>query len=223
MQEDTIETADSSDIYNHHIGYMPDDSCVKLHVNGFGPLARAFNDSNYIHINSAQDLGISPIATNADAWNLRRPVVKIVSCRDFFVDTLTHSLPYLVPEAAQLLHEIGRRFRDTLHERGGGEYRIKVTSILRTRSSIASLRRRNSNAVDTSAHQFGTTFDISYFKFICDSASSVQRTQEDLKNLLGEILYGLRDEGRCYVKYERKQSCFHITTRRELSNPLMPI
>ena len=57
---------------------------------------------------------------------------------------------------------------------------------------LKKLRKRNINATEESAHQFGTTFDISYTKFICDSMT-VARTQEDLKNLLGEVLKQLRD------------------------------
>lgn len=173
---------------------------------------RVFNDSNYLHLNAANTIGISPIENIEDAWNIDRPIVKIESCSDFFVDNLTHSLPYLVPEANNLLHDIGRSFRDSLLARGGGDYRVKVTSILRTRSSIKKLRRRNRNAVGGSAHLYGTTFDLSYSNFACDSLS-VPRTTEDLKLLLAEILINYRDEGRCYVKHERKQSCFHITTR----------
>ena len=89
---------------------------------------------------------------------------------------------------------------------------MKVTSVLRTKHGIKKLRRSNRNAVEASAHQYGTTFDISYAKFLCDSVT-VNRTQEDLKNLLGEVLKAIRDEGKCYVKYERKQGCFHITVR----------
>ena len=96
--------------------------------------------------------------------------------------------------------------------RGGKKYKIRVTSILRTEGSVAKLRRVNRNASDASAHQFGTTFDISYSKFMCCDSSYVIR-QEDLKNILGEILNNLRNEGRCFVKYEVKQGCFHITAR----------
>ena len=115
-----------------------------------------------------------------------------------------------MPEAEQLLHDIGAAFIDSLESRGGGSYRIKVTSVLRTDESVARLRRVNRNATSTSAHIYGTTFDISYAKFICDSVT-VPRTQEDMKNLLGEVMKDMRDRGRCYVKYERKQGCFHIT------------
>ncbi len=199
--------------YDRHLDTMPDDGCVKMKINPVGgTLGRVFNDSNYIHIAEAERLGLKPIETLADVWHLQRPVVHIKSCREYGVDSLTHSLPYLVPEAADLLSEIGSRFNDSLEARGGGAYRLKVTSVLRTKTGVKKLRRRNVNAVEASAHQFGTTFDISYAKFICDSVT-VNRTQEDLKNLLGEVLKAMRDERKCYVKYERKQGCFHITVR----------
>jgi hypothetical protein len=47
-----------------------------------------------------------------------------------------------------------------------------------------------------------------------DKKGGVNRRQEDLKNLLAEVIYAVREEGKCYVKYERKSGCFHITTRK---------
>ena len=204
-------TFDMPSRYDVHFDSMPPGG-RKLRVRNVGVLGRVFNDSNYKHLQAARELGIEPIKDMSDLWNLKRPLVRIRSNRYYFVDELTHSLPFLVPEAADLLMEISRNWVDTMQARGGGDYRLKVTSVLRTPATVKQLRRRNRNAVDTSAHCFGTTFDISYAKFICDSVT-LPRTQEDMKNLLGEILYDLRDKGRCYVKYERKQGCFHITTR----------
>lgn len=199
--------------YDSHIDTAPDDGCVRLRVAQIGPLRRAFNDSNYIHLEAARELGIEPITCDANIWRMRRPMVRIESCPEYFVDELTHSYPFLVPEAADLLSEIGRNFNDSLAARGGGHYRIKVTSVLRTPVTVKRLRRVNRNAVEESTHTYGTTFDISYSKFICDDTAMPHRSFEDLKNLLGEILYDLRARGKCYVKYEAKQSCFHITTR----------
>ncbi len=184
----------------------------KLYYRPVPNVARLFNDSNYVHLAEAERVGIKPIESLRDAWRLRRPIVKIATNKDYVVDTLTHSVPFLVPEADQLLHDIGRTFNDSLKARGGGDYRIKVTSVLRTPDTIKKLRRRNRNAVDTSAHQFGTTFDISYLKFIEDS-QRVPRTDSDLRGLLTEILADLHAQDRCYVKFERKQACFHITVR----------
>lgn len=200
-------------VYDIHFDSMPDGGCVKMKINGVGGnLGRVFCDSNYLHYAAAEANGIAPIQSPDDLKALRRPLVKIRSCREYYVDELTHSYPYLVPKAADLLQEIGARFNDSLAARGGGSYRLKVTSVFRTPSTVKKLRRVNRNATDSSAHKFATTFDISYAKFICDSVT-VSRTQEDLKNLLGEVLFAIREEGKCYVKYERKQACFHITVR----------
>lgn len=209
---DALMSLDDAVVDRWKPGYdsMPG-NCVKLRINYLGgTLGRVFNDSNYIHVEAARRIGIAPIATIDDILASSRPLVKIASNADYYVDQLTHSHPYLVPEAARLLADIGHAFRDSLEARGGGDYRIKVTSVLRTEGTLAKLRRRNGNAISESTHRFATTFDISYAKFICDDPT-VARTQEDLKNLLGEILWSLRADGRCLVKYERKQSCFHIT------------
>lgn len=198
--------------FDQKLDSAPDGNCVRLPVRNIGYLRKAFCDSNYKHLESARVFGTRLIHDVNDAWCIDYPLVRIRSCREYYVDELTHSFPYLVPEAAELLGEIGRRFNDTLQARGGGNYRLKVTSVMRTPATVSRLRRINRNATDSSAHQFATTFDISYSRFICDSLG-VNRSFEDLKNLLGEILYDLRADGRCYVVYERKQSCFHITAR----------
>lgn len=206
------DTISANNPFNQHLDSMPPGG-HKMRINYLGgPLGRVFNDSNYLHINSARSIGIEPIHTLKDAWNGAPNLVPLRTCREYYIDNLTHSLPYLVPKAHRLLSDIGAAFNDSLAARGGGSYRIKVTSVLRTPKLVKSLRRRNRNAVDTSAHLFATTFDISYAKFICDSLT-VPRTQEDLKNLLAEVVEAQRAKGRSYVKYERKQACFHITAR----------
>ncbi|MGM9804198.1 MAG: DUF5715 family protein [Muribaculaceae bacterium] len=177
-----------------------------------GRLRSIFNDTNGTHLAAAESLGIKPIRNLSDAYHLRTPIVRIATNENYTVDELTHSMPFLVPKAAQLLNDIGRRFADTIRARGGHEYRIKVTSVLRTDRSVAKLRRRNRNASEQSAHCYGTTFDISYAKFICCDSTFIV-SLADLKNILGEILYDERQKGRCYVKFEVKQGCFHITAR----------
>ena len=192
---------------------MPDSPVVRLKVNHFGSYAHAFADSNYVHMEAALQTGIDPLTDTRSHWNLRRPIVKIVSCQDYYVEDLTHSVPFLVPEAAHMLHDIGSRFNDTLMARGGGKYRIRVSSILRTPEGVKRLRRRNVNAVDSSVHQMGTTVDISYARFVPSADNDVVRSIDDLKGVLAEILHDMRAENKCYVKFERKQPCFHITVR----------
>lgn len=175
-----------------------------------GSLAEVFNDSNAAQYRYALKLGIEPIQEIGDSYFTKRPLVKVTSNDAYYVDELTHSAPFLVPEAAALLRHIGVTFIDSLGSRGADGYRIKVTSLLRTRQSVKSLKKKNINATDSSTHQFGTTFDISWSSFICSDPSRTINP-EDLKNLLAEVLKDARNEGRCLVKYERKSACFHIT------------
>lgn len=187
-----------------------------LRLNRVGNYADVFNDSNYVHLEAAREIGIEPLTDTRSHWNLRRPLVRLATCQDYYLETLTHSVPYMVPEGEAMVREIGRRFRDSLATRGGGDYRIRVTSVLRTPDSVRRLRRVNRNAVDSSVHQYGTTVDISYANFAASSAET-PRSADDLKGLLAEVLLAMRDEGKCFVKYERQQPCFHITCRQAMS------
>lgn len=200
-------------IYDEHLDSAPDDGCVRIPLRPIGHLYRLFNDSNAVQLEAARTLGIKPLNSLRDAWHNDRQLVPVASSPFYYVDELTHSYPYLVPEAAELLRDIGAAFHDSLQARGGGYYRIKVTSLLRTPATVQSLRRVNRNATTESTHSYGTTFDISYSRFICDDEDAPHRTFEDLKNLLGEVLLDMKRQGRCYVKMERRQACFHITTR----------
>lgn len=178
-----------------------------------GRLAEVFNDSNHAQLPHAKRLGIDPIYNLKDAYFTKRPIVEVVTNDYYFVDTLTHSVPYLVPEAEALISDIGKAFVDSISARGLKGYRIRVTSLLRTASSVKKLRRVNGNATENSTHQYATTFDIAYNRFDCrDTTQYVD--QERLKNILGAVLADKRAEGRCLVKYERKSPCFHITTVR---------
>ena len=76
--------------------------------------------------------------------------------------------------------------------------------------------QRNGNVSDQSCHRFATTFDLAYNRYHTVSPPGEHRravTNDTLKYVLSEVLRDLRQQQRCYVKYERKQGCFHITTR----------
>lgn len=204
--------ADSTSPWERVLTEMPEPT-TKMKIRMRGQLAEVFNDSNYIHWADAEKIGIAPLTDTRSHFRPGRDMVKIASCRDFYLEPLTHSAPYLVPEAAAMLHEIGRRFNDSLAARGGGNYRIRVTSVLRTPDNVSRLRRTNRNAVDSSVHQLGTTVDITYSRFACYDSVPPFRSTEDLKNLLGEVLLAMREEGKIWVKYERHQPCYHISAR----------
>lgn len=177
-----------------------------------GHLAKQFADMNPDHLTIAERIGIRPIRSTSDILKINRPIVAVKTNDNYHIGELTHSYAFLIPEAAALLDSIGSRFNRKLAEQGGGRYKIKVTSLLRTNESVNRLKRRNVNSTENSAHLYGTTFDISYVDFHEGTLNTRRHSDGELKNLLAEVLLELREEGHCLVKYERKQGCFHITT-----------
>ncbi len=126
------------------------------------------------------------------------------------------SIPYLVPRAAVLLNDIGRALLDSLQLKGVPAHQLIVTSVLRTQEDVAKLRNYNRNATENSCHLYGTTFDICYNRYRTVEAPGEKRRavrNDTLKWILSEVLNDMRKQERCYVKYEVKQGCFHITVR----------
>lgn len=177
----------------------------------------AFPDLNDVQLLSAEKWGVKPVTDAADAESRKSELVYVGSSPWFLIDKLKTSAPYLVPRAAILLHDIGRAFYDSLDVKGVPLHKIIVSSVLRTREDIEKLRRYNTNATENSCHLYGTTFDIcqNRYKTVEDPNGPKRRqvTNDTLKWVLSEVLRDFREQGRCYVKYERKQGCFHVTTR----------
>ena len=186
-------------------------------IKGVISYRRTFGDLNEAHLNVAQAIGITPIASRKEAEHMKEKLQHIETNDLYVVDSLTHSIPYLIKGAAQLLDTIGTNFLDSLTAKGLNPNKIIVTSVLRTEDDVKRLRRRNGNASVNSAHFYGTTFDVSWkrFKKVEDEdGRPLQDVSSDtLKLVLSEVLRDLRKADKCYIKYELKQGCFHITTR----------
>lgn len=168
-----------------------------------------FRDLNDKHVSAARRWGIKPVQSKDELESQADKLEKIGSCRWYEIDDLTHSLPYLVPRAGELLETIGRNFRDSLDSKGLPDRKIIVTSVLRTNSSVKRLRKKNLNASANSAHIFGTTFDVAYSRYV----GGKEEERDKLKSVLAEVLQDLRVAKKCYVRYEFQQGCFHITVR----------
>ena len=81
---------------------------------------------------------------------------------------------------------------------------------------VKNLKKRNSNSSANSAHQYGTTFDVSWARYTkVDEEDTLNIDKDQLKMVLAMVLRDLKKADRCYVKHERKQGCFHITARGE--------
>lgn len=175
--------------------------------------AVVFNDSNKYQLVHAWRAGIRPIETPAHAFYTVRPIVKVTGLPGVWrVDKLTHSVPYMVPEAKRLIEDIGSEWSRRLRQKGLPPMEFRVTSLLRTKASVKKLRRVNRNAVEQSTHQYGTTFDITYSSFMQPGSDTIFTDDPRYKAVMAEILYDMRAADRCMVKYERKSPCFHITT-----------
>ena len=170
----------------------------------------AFPDSQSVQIVAAEKWGVRPVQNRADAEHRMKELVYVGESPYYHVDRLSSSIPYLVPRAAVLLQDIGQAFYDSLYNKGVPFNKLIVTSLLRTMDDVAKLQRHNPNATERSCHLFGTTFDICYNRY----RAVTQPVRDDtLKYVLSEVLRDKRQEGRCYVKYEVKQGCFHMTVR----------
>ena len=188
----------------------------KLQTRIYGKINEAeltFNDLQSKQIVSAQKLGITPLNARRDVAiylgqsELDKKLIKISSNSLYYVRELTHSVPYLVPEAETLLSDIAREFQTI----SGTNSRFEVTSVLRTKEDISKLQSRNSNATSNSCHCYATTFDISYVSFKTDVLHP--KNNAELREALSQAVYNMRKQNRCYVKFENNQKCYHITVR----------
>ena len=174
-----------------------------------------FRDLQSKQEQAARAIGLStPPQNRQQAAKMRSQLSLIKTNENYIVDSLTHSIPYLVPAAAAELERIGEGFADILQRNGLPHYRFYVTSVLRTKDDVKLLQRSgNINATDRSCHCYGTTFDLAYFRFDKVTRTREYMHQDNLKLVLGQVLLNEQRAGRIYVKYEHKQACFHITVR----------
>lgn len=203
------------------VGCKKKDMSLKLNeprnIRGVISYKRSFPDLNEKHLAVAKTIGIGSLKDRDEAENMKEKLTHITDNEFYAVDSLTHSIPYLVPRASALLDTIGSNFLDSLTAKGLNPNKVIVTSVLRTQNDVKRLRRRNGNASANSAHCFGATFDVSWkrFKKVEDKdGRPLQDVGSDtLKLVLSEVLRDLRQADKCYIKYELKQGCFHITAR----------
>ena len=174
---------------------------------------KLFHDLNDTQLVAARANGTPHVLTIEELEVGKYGLQRIESNKLYKVDSLTHSSPYLVEKASDFLDELGEAFQDSLFNRGyDRRHRFIVTSVYRTQNHIKRLRRSgNVNASPNSCHQYGTTVDITYMRF--DKPEEYFANDMKLQQLLFQTVYDMHRQGRCYVKYERKQACLHITVR----------
>ena len=91
---------------------------------------------NDTHLSVAKKIGIRPLASRSEAEGLGGKLVQIKPCERYAMDSLTHSIPFLIPQASALLDTIGANFLDSLSCKGLNPNQIIVTSVLRTADDV---------------------------------------------------------------------------------------
>ncbi len=195
-----------------------DGTPLRHRIRGVLSYRRSFPDLQDVQIVAARHWGVRPVKNRAEAQSRKDDLVFVGSSPYYEMDKkMNRSIPFLVPRAVHLLNTIGRSFLDSLTVKGLPLHTIIVTSVLRTEEDILKLQHHNVNASAQSCHRFGTTFDIAYNRYAAvrsvSGANSARVGNDKLKYVLSEVLRDLRQAGLCYVKYEVKQGCFHITVR----------
>lgn len=200
---------------------------------------------NEQHLEAAERYGISGIDSRAEAAELSadRELVRIETNPLYRVRELDYSVPYLTPDAANLLDRTAHRFHQRLAELGLPPYRLVVTSVTRSREDQEALRQVNVNAAQKSSHEYGTTFDLHYQEFdfaaepaipeiedvyegelretVSDAYSQLANVHtEALASVLGDVLLDLQSENDAMVIYERRQPVYHVTVSNQI--PVAP-
>jgi hypothetical protein len=198
-------------------------------------------DRNAEQIATARRLGVR-VSGEEEIERLRRQG-RLIALEDstayWILRRMEHSEPYLTPDAHAMLVQLGRRFHARLDSLGLPRYRMRITSVLRTDNTQAELRRINPNASRTvSAHEFGTTLDVSHERFAVPpyprsgrggapvAAPAVRQMEvamleevgkehaRALQAELGRAITEMREQGALHVMMEDRQPVYHMTVAR---------
>jgi len=159
------------------------------------------------HQFAAKRYGVAVIKNESELEDLisRNKLLVIEDGVGYTLEDMTHSYPYLTPNAKRALERIGLSF----YEYSNNNSTITVTSLTRTEDTQKKLRRSNRNATrEESTHTRGVSFDISYIRY-----NGIKDWNEKHTKVLEGILAAMQANHEIYVIKERKQSCFHITIR----------
>jgi hypothetical protein len=216
----------------------------QVRVLGAREVANLRRDRNAEQIATARSLGVR-VSGEGEIERLRRQG-RLVALGDstpyWILRNMEHSTPYLTPDAHAMLVELGRRFHARLDSLGLPRYRMRVTSVLRTDDTQTDLRRTNPNASRTvSAHEFGTTLDVSHERFAVPAepppgnggapAPALEGRQGEVAMLeevgkeharalqaeLGRAITEMREQGALQVMMEDRQPVYHMTVARRFA------
>ncbi len=193
---------------------------------------------NADHVARAQRIGVRVSdGSMVDSLSASGRLIRVADSTRHWIVRRGASPAFVVPQLVSLLEVVGTRFHDRLVELQLPLYRFEVTSALRPTDRQRDLRRTNSNAARHSAHEYGTTVDLSYAAFapplewpneileglpeafapqlerVVDLAleSVSARKSRELGAIFSQVLAEVQSEGLALVLYERQQTVYHVT------------
>lgn len=93
-------------------GCKKKDMSLKLNeprnIKGVVSYKRSFGDLNDVQLKAAHAWGIAPLASREEAEEMDGKLVHIVDNDFYVVDSLTHSIPYLVPRQCVTRYDRGK-------------------------------------------------------------------------------------------------------------------
>jgi uncharacterized protein DUF5715 len=205
-------------------------------VLGAREVAELRQDVNAEQVATARRLGVR--ASGRGRIERLRRAGRLVALGDstpyWVLRDMDHSVPYVTRDTRTMLVELGRRFHARLDRLGLPRYRMKVTSALRTARTQEELRKINTYASATeSAHEFGTTVDVSHERFAVPANPALEMEVEMLQEVekenakvlqaeLGRAIAELRDRGALHVMMENRQPVYHMTVARRFRTSASP-
>jgi len=145
---------------------------------------------------------------DAESGQRKGKLVPVADGPGFDIADLQDSHPLLVPEARDVLQEIGAAFAARLEGTPNAGTRIRVTSLTRTDAQQRGLGRKNYNAIDGgSTHSYGASFDLAFLDRPSNAADCSAPTQA-----LIDVLDRLQKDRRILVIPEGV--CLHVTVRK---------
>ncbi|NMB51973.1 MAG: hypothetical protein GX999_06585 [Bacteroidales bacterium] len=177
--------------------------------------SRKLNDRIVDYSAKARLTGITALMNENDIRQsvIRREIVKVRNGRNYKVENLTNSYPYLTRDSKKLLKKIGRRFRKKISSEGFKGSKFIITSMTRTKENTRNLGKSNINVSENSPHLNGNAFDISYARFSVLKFKVTDCDKWYLKEALAEVIFQLKTEQKCWATYEKQQGCFHVVSR----------
>ena len=159
--------------------------------------------------------GIQPVANTQGLRKAFRAgkLVLFEAKNGVVLDTFQYSYAFLTPYAAQILNEIGSAFQDSLAQGPLNGSQLIVTSMTRTKHTVAKLVRKNRTAVRRSPHLNGNSFDISFSRFKANHTLSAVEKQY-LQTLISQILVRFKKDIKIWVTYEVHEECLHVVARK---------